>query len=118
MLTFTPMTKVEQVVEAAMALSDDERRQVAVRILKAAPTYDPELEASLARGIAEMRAGLGTDAEDFLAELEAEDLAEAEARLCGCGNSRSLGWSEDRPTRRLGGVRSPGSVSCVQIAAK
>jgi hypothetical protein len=73
MLTFTPMTKVDQVVEAAMALSDDERRQVAVRILKAVPTYDPELEASLARGIAEMRAGLGTDAEDFLAELEAED---------------------------------------------
>lgn len=81
MLNLKAMTKVDHVVEAAMALSDDEKRQVADRILKAVPTYDPELEASLSRGIAEMRAGLGTDAEEFLAELEAEDLADAKAAL-------------------------------------
>lgn len=72
------MTKLDRVVEAAMELSDDEKRQAVDRILKGLPTYDPELEASLARGIAEMRAGLGTDADEFLSELEAEDLTEAE----------------------------------------
>jgi hypothetical protein len=70
------MTKVDQVIEAAMALSDDEKRQVADRILRAVPTYDPELEASLARGLADLRAGRVTDFDEFLKELEAEDLAE------------------------------------------
>ena len=79
MLNCNAMTKVDRVVEAAMELSDDERRQAAARILKAVPTYDPELEASLARGLAEMEAGLGKDADEFLAELEAEDLAESQA---------------------------------------
>jgi len=73
------MTNEDRVVEAAKALNDDEKRRAAERILKLVPTYDPELEASLARGIAEMRAGLGTDADEFLAELEAEDLAEEQA---------------------------------------
>lgn len=78
MLNCPSMTKLDRVVEAAMELSDDEKRQAVDRILKGLPTYDPELEASLARGIAEMRAGLGTDADEFLSELEAEDLTEAE----------------------------------------
>lgn len=79
MLDSRPMTNEDRVVEAAKALNDDEKRRAAERILKLVPTYDPELEASLARGIAEMRAGLGTDADGFLAELEAEDLAEEQA---------------------------------------
>ena len=79
MLNSRPMTNEDRVVEAAKALNDDEKRRAAERILKLVPTYDPELEASLARGIAEMRAGLGTDADEFLAELEAEDLAEEQA---------------------------------------
>lgn len=79
MLNYSPMTKVDRVVEAAMDLSDDEKRQAADRILRAVPSYDPELEASLARGIAEMKADLGKDADEFLAELEAEDLAETQS---------------------------------------
>lgn len=79
MLNSSPMTNEDRVVEAAKALSDDEKRRAAERILKLVPTYDPELEACLARGLAEMRAGLGTDADEFLAELEAEDLAEEAA---------------------------------------
>jgi len=79
MLLSAQMTTLESIVEAAKELSDDEKRRAAERILKLVPTYDPELEASLARGIAEMRAGLGTDADEFLDELEAEDLAEAKA---------------------------------------
>lgn len=79
MLSLSTMTDEDRVVEAAKALNDDEKRRAAERILKLVPTYDPELEASLSRGITEMRAGLGTDADEFLAELEAEDLAEAQA---------------------------------------
>ena len=80
MLNCTPMTKVDHVVEAAMDLSDDEKRQAADRILRLVPTYDPELEASLARGIADIRAGRVSDFGAFLDELEAEDLAEASAQ--------------------------------------
>jgi hypothetical protein len=80
MLNCIPMTKVDQVVEAAMALSDDEKRQAADRILRLLPTCDPELEASLARGIADIRAGRVSDFGDFIDELEAEDLAEASAQ--------------------------------------
>lgn len=41
------------------------------------PEVDSALESSIARGIADMRAGRGTDADAFSAELEAEDRAEA-----------------------------------------
>ena len=36
---------------------------------------DPELEASLARGLADVRAGRVTDADVFLAELDVDDRA-------------------------------------------
>jgi len=81
MLGCTTMTKVDHIVEAAMALSDDEKRQAADRILKAVPTYDPELEASLARGLADLRAGRVIDADDVIAELEAADRADEAAGL-------------------------------------
>ena len=51
MLNCTPMTKEDRVVEAAKELNDDEKRRAAERILKLVPTYDPELEASLARAL-------------------------------------------------------------------
>ena len=78
MLNYSPMTNFDRILsEARELLTEEERRKLAMDL---APLQkDPELEASLTRGIAEMRAGLGTDAEEFLAELEAEDLAEAEA---------------------------------------
>ncbi len=47
------------------------------RLRVVAEHEDPELEASIARGIADVRAGRVTDADEFLAELEAEDRAEA-----------------------------------------
>jgi len=78
MLNCIVMTNEDRVVEAAKALNDDEKRRAAERILKLVPTYDPELEASLSRGMAEMKAGLGKDADEFLAELQAEDLAESQ----------------------------------------
>lgn len=53
----------------AMALSDDENRQAADRILRLLPTYDP----ALAEGIADIRTGHVTDADDLNAELEAAD---------------------------------------------
>lgn len=74
------MTNEDRVVEAAKALNDDEKRRAAERILKLVPTYDPELEASLARGIADIRAGRVSDFGEFLDELEAEDPAEASAQ--------------------------------------
>ena len=77
MLNFTLMTKVDHVVEAAMELSDDEKREAADRILRLMPTYDAALEAAIAEGIADIRAGRVTDFDEFLAELEAEDRAEA-----------------------------------------
>jgi hypothetical protein len=43
------------------------------RLRIVAEEQDAALEASIARGIADMRAGRGTDADEFLAELEAED---------------------------------------------
>ena len=46
------------------------------RLRIVAEEEDAALEASIARGIADMRAGRGTDADEFLAELEAEDRAE------------------------------------------
>lgn len=80
MLNSSPMTNEDRVVEAAKALNDDEKRRAAERILKLVPTYDPDLEASLARGIADIRAGRVSDFGEFLDELEAEDLAEASAQ--------------------------------------
>ena len=74
------MTNEDRVVEAAKSLNDDEKRRAAERILKLVPIYDPELEASLARGIADIRAGRVSDFGEFLDELEAEDLAEASAQ--------------------------------------
>lgn len=64
------MTNEDRVVEAAKALSDDEKRRAAERILKLVTTYDPELEASLARGLADLRAGRVIDADDVIAELD------------------------------------------------
>lgn len=81
MLNCTPMTKEDRVVEAAKELNDDEKRRAAERILKLVPTYDPELEASLARGLADLRAGRTIDADDFIAELEEADRADEAAGL-------------------------------------
>ena len=81
MLNFPTMTKLDHVVEAAMELSDDEKRQAVDRILKSVPPYDPELEASLARGLADVRAGRVIDADDVIAELEAADRADEAAGL-------------------------------------
>ena len=72
------MTNVERIVDAARELSDEEKRQAADRILELVPLeFDAELEASLARGIEDIRAGRVTDFDAFLAELEAEDRDEA-----------------------------------------
>lgn len=82
MLNLPVMTKVEGIVDAANELSDEEKRQAADRVLELSPQeFDAELEASLARGIADIRAGRATDFDDFLAELEAED---RDARRVGC----------------------------------
>jgi predicted transcriptional regulator len=75
------MTKLDHVVEAAMELSDDDKRRAAERILKLVPIYDPELEAAIAEGIADIRAGRVTDADDLIAELEAADRADEAAGL-------------------------------------
>lgn len=80
MLNCTLMTNEDRVVEAAKALNDDEKRRAAERILKLVPTYDPALEAAIAEGIADIRAGRVTDFDEFLEELEAEDRAEASAQ--------------------------------------
>jgi predicted transcriptional regulator len=70
------MTKVDRVVEAAMELNDDEKRQAADRILRLVHPLDPELEASIARGLADVRAGRVVDADDVFRELEAADRAD------------------------------------------
>lgn len=70
-----------QVGDEEGPLNDDQKRRAAERILKLVPTYDPELEASLARGLADLRAGRVTDADDVIAELEAADRADEAAGL-------------------------------------
>jgi predicted transcriptional regulator len=81
MLNYRPMTNEDRVVEAAMALNDDEKRRAAERILKLVPTYDPALEAAITEGIADIRAGRFTDFDDLIAELEAADRADEAAGL-------------------------------------
>lgn len=72
----TPMMNYEGILsEARELLTEGEQRKLALDV--APPQKDPEQEASLARGIADMRAGRVTDFDDFMAELEAEDRPQA-----------------------------------------
>ncbi len=81
MVGFQLMTNVDRILAEAMKLSDEEKQQVADRILELVPRGNRAgLEASLARGIADIRAGRVSDFGEFLSELEAEDHAEASAQ--------------------------------------
>jgi predicted transcriptional regulator len=74
------MTRVDLVVQAAMALSDDEKRQVVDRILRLVSSLDAGLEAAITEGLADIRAGNVVAFEDFLKVLQAEDRADTPAR--------------------------------------
>lgn len=70
------MTNYDRILsEARELLTEDERRKLAMDL--APPQRDPELAASLARGIADLRAGRVSEFDDFMAELEAEDRLES-----------------------------------------
>jgi hypothetical protein len=66
------MTNYDRILaEARELLTEEERFKLSMDL--APRQVDLELEESLARGIADMKAGRVTDFDDFMSELEAED---------------------------------------------
>ena len=66
------MTNYDRILaEARELLTEEERFKLSMDL--APRQVAPELEKSLARGVADMKAGRVTDFDDFMAELEAED---------------------------------------------
>jgi hypothetical protein len=70
------MTNYDRILaEARQLLTPEEQEKLAMDL--ASRQVDPELEASLERGVADMREGRVTDFDEFMSELEAEDRHEA-----------------------------------------
>ena len=66
------MTNYDRILaEARELLTEEERFKLSMDL--APRQVAPELEKSLARGVADMKAGRVIDFDDFMAELEAED---------------------------------------------